>query len=356
MRYRLPTSTAWFPLFAALVFCQQARAEIRWETSLRAAHAKAQSEGKLLLLHFYTDQCVWCDRLEAGALSAPEVATAIEENYVPVKIHGGQNPSVAQTFRVQGYPTDVIVTTDGTALSHTVSPQATDKYVAMLAAHQPAQADGGDAMLAAAPPQSGLPEPDVANTPSPTPAPNLSLAVAPPKDGDNNTDAGGGIAARAVSHRQPASDPPLPNDGRDQLAADPPSSDPAATPDKLALDGYCAVSLLDKNQWVEGDAEFGVIHLGQLYLFADAATMQTFLDQPEPYTPVLNGIDAVRFFEEQRIVEGKRDFGVRDPEHNRMFFFADEAAMLHFEQQYARYTDAAIEVTRQAVADANPQR
>jgi len=64
----------------------------------------------------------------------------------------------------------------------------------------------------------------------------------------------------------------------------------------------------------------------------------------------------VRFFEEKRIVAGKRDFGARDPEHNRMFFFADEAAMIYFEEQHNRYTEAAIRVTRQAVAEANPRR
>jgi protein disulfide-isomerase len=122
------------------------------------------------------------------------------------------------------------------------------------------------------------------------------------------------------------------------------------------LDGYCPVSLLDSDKWAEGKPEFGVIHLGQLYLFADGESMKKFLDDPEPYTPVLNGIDVVRFFEEKRIVPGKRDFGARDPEHNRMFFFADEAAMLHFESHHTRYTEAAIAVTRQAVADANPRR
>ncbi|CAN0487464.1 unnamed protein product [Hapterophycus canaliculatus] len=37
-----------------------------------------------------------------------------------------------------------------------------------------------------------------------------------------------------------------------------------------------------------------------------------------------------------------------------MFFFADQAAMDHFFNEYERYTDAAIEVMAQAVKDANP--
>jgi protein disulfide-isomerase len=124
---------------------------------------------------------------------------------------------------------------------------------------------------------------------------------------------------------------------------------------KLAMEGYCAVTVIDEDKWVEGNPKFGVIHLGKLYLFSSSEKMQTFLSDPEPYTPVLNEIDVVRFFEERQVVQGKRRFGMRDPVHQRMFFFADEAAMNHFFNDYLRYTDAAIEVMSRAVADANPQ-
>ncbi len=305
------------------------RAEIHWESSLKVAHAQAQLEGKLLLLHFYNDNCVWCDRLEAGAFQQPEVAEAIHRDYVPVKIHAGQNPTVAKTFRVAGYPTDVIVTTAGTALAHGTSPQAAEKYIAMLSryavAASPATAVAGDPALPAA------------SQTAAAPAENMVEAGGSGLASESST----GTPVIAASHRN--------------AAAVMPESRPAAPP-KLALDGYCAVSISEKSEWLEGNPELGVIHLGNLYLFVDEAAMAKFLANPEPYTPVLNGIDVVRFFEEKRIVPGKREFGVKDPDHNRMFFFSDEAALKHFEDQYARYTDAAITITRQAVADANPRR
>jgi protein disulfide-isomerase len=37
-----------------------------------------------------------------------------------------------------------------------------------------------------------------------------------------------------------------------------------------------------------------------------------------------------------------------------MFFFADEAAMLHFEQEFTRYLDASIEVMNTAIKESNP--
>lgn len=360
-------------IFAALILALSAtaaQAEISWEANLRTAKEKAEQEGKLLLLHFYSDNCVWCDRLEAGAFTSPEVAQAIHRSYVPVKIHGGHNPGVAAAFQINGYPTDVIVTPDGKALAHGTSPQAADQYIAMLTHNAAALTNTtlAGAAPAAAPqttqdPANGYAPPAgqvAANQVAANQAPP-SLAQSVPTDmpgadapgvgtpgvGAANGDAAtvaaaAGTPAIAASHRNAPST---------SIAALPP-----APLHKLALDGYCAVSLLEKNDWIEGSPEFGVIHLGNLYLFVDEAAMVKFLADPEPFTPVLNGIDVVRFFEEKKIVQGKRDFGVRDPDHNRMFFFADHAAMVHFENQHMRYTEDAIKVTRQAVADANPRR
>jgi protein disulfide-isomerase len=123
---------------------------------------------------------------------------------------------------------------------------------------------------------------------------------------------------------------------------------------ELAIQGYCAVSVVNRGEWVEGKPELGVIHLGKLYLFADKDSMELFLSDPIPFTPMLNEIDVVRFFEEKKIVPGKREWGVIDPIHNRMFFFADEAAMLHFEKSFDRYLDAAIDVMDQAIEESNP--
>jgi protein disulfide-isomerase len=338
---------------------------IQWESDLRAAHTRAQQENKHLLLHFYSDNCVWCDRLEAGAFKSPQVIDSINQNYVALKIHAGQNPSLAKTFRVSSFPTDVIVTTAGTALAHGTSPQAADRYVAMLAQHLPQQpatqtppatqspADSVESqtMLAqnVSPTRTAVsqnPYGGPAMTPTATEVATTApanAAVSTPTDPQVPSTAPG-TPAMAVGHRNTVTAPEAE------------STPPVDQPRTLAMDGYCAVTLLEKNEWVEGDPQFGVIHLGNLYLFVDGDAMQRFLAEPEPYTPVLNGIDVVRFFEEKRIVQGKRDFGVRDPDHNRMFFFADEAALIHFENQHARYTEAAISVTRQAAAEANPRR
>jgi len=338
------------PAFAfvalSMMTATTANAQIAWQSNLQAAHANAKSEGKLLLLHFYSDNCVYCERLEAGSFKSPQVGEAIHQKFVPVKIHGGNNKHLTEMFKVTKYPTDVIVKPDGTTLAHTVSPQDPSRYVAMLngamqssrvsvatkpttsdlSASQtasPKQAAGGIQMPQQVPASGGAQGPQV-----------NQFAVS-----DKNT-AASKVPAKTVSARMP---------DRQQAAAAAGSPAP-----ELAMQGYCPVTVIKHDQWVEGNPKMGVIHLGKLYLFGSAEAMETFLADPVPYTPVLNEIDVVRYFEERKIVPGKREWGLKDPTHNRMFFFADEAAMNHFWNEYERYTGPAIKVMEKAVRDANP--
>lgn len=373
---------------------QSANAQIAWEGKLRDAHTSAKQQGKLMLLHFYTDNCVYCERLEAGAFRSASVSNAINQNFVAVKVHGGKNPKLAKMFKVTKYPTDVIVTTDGKALSHSVSPQQPDRYIAMLTGAQisyaktktmlarqkqtpaasvavataapvaversaPAQATKPSAPGFAMPsapeattttalpvqiPAPGQVPADIAPPPSPTPTTSLASTgksrenkfLLPGAHPVNATLAG----ARSNGITLPAAD----------LKA---AANSSVKPD-LAIQGYCAVSVINKSEWVEGKSELGVVHLGKLYLFSDQASMDLFLADPIPFTPMLNEIDVVRFFEEKQIVKGKREWGVIDPIHNRMFFFGDKATMLHFEKEYTRYLDASIEVMNHAIEESNP--
>lgn len=431
-------------------------AEISWNENLRTARAQAEQEGKLLLLHFYTDNCHWCDKLEAGAFKAPQLAEEMSKHYVPVKIHAAKNPQLTQEFRVDRFPTDVIVTPSGSVLTHGVSPQATQDYVNLLARYAPqapsaaqpsatgvqpgsqlvAKPNSPSATQAPQSPPTGLSTgagPQVnqfaaqpsapANTPAaatgnpyaaagasqnpyaaaaaaatappatattglgmPQPSANLAQQNAPPSNGfalppgmglppemdANPSEAApqfpNQINASTVGHRTegmsfagPAQAPtPEPSNS---VATSPatesidqnrgaPAAEATAAP-ALAMQGYCPVTVIDEDRWEAGNPDFGLIHLGQLFLFRSDEAMETFRANPEAYTPVMNGMDVVLFFEERRLVQGSREWGMKDPEFKRMFFFANEETMNHFYREHSRYTRSAIEVTRQAAADAN---
>lgn len=388
---------------------QTSSAQVAWEGKLREAHSKAKQQGKLMLLHFYTDNCIYCDRLEQGAFRSASVCDSINQQFIPVKVHGGKNPQLAAMFKVTKYPTDVIVTTDGKALTHSVSPQQPDRYISMLTsaqvtyaktrtqlASQPTQPvaapvaptqvaskelstsntapDARTAAVISAPPQTavktaanlqtGKPQPNNFVLPGKTqptvqnasveskPAVKASLASA--RSGGMMLPPGDPSAPAAAPMNAVTANTVAPNTVTPAATAPAVSSVKTSEKPELAIQGYCAVSVVNRGQWVEGKPELGVIHLGRLYLFADKQAMDLFLDDPVPFTPMLNEIDVVRFFEDKKIVKGKREWGVIDPIHNRMFFFADERAMLHFEESFDRYLEASIEVMDHAIKESNP--
>ena len=115
-----------------LITASSVQAEINWHIELREAHSVAKNQNRPILLHFYADDCVWCEKLERGAFASPEVAEAIHANFVPVKIHANSSPTLAKMFKVDKFPSDVIVTTTGDTMSHSVSPQDVSRYLEML--------------------------------------------------------------------------------------------------------------------------------------------------------------------------------------------------------------------------------
>ncbi len=390
---------------AVACFTNGAFAEIPWRDDLKQAHAESTACGKPLLLHFYGDNCPWCDKLEAGAFQTAEVNTAIQQAFIPVKIHTGKNQNLVQMFKVKQIPTDVVVTPAGQVLSHGTSKQQPSDFVAMLsqslkngasapntaiAAQAPAPNVGPTPQQTAAQqpaaqqtvaqqplPQRQAPPTTVANAPvvsnqSTVQTNPMVAGVSPANVSSNSANSftmpagfsGGasgqlaGARTEGLSLSVPAQVAAPSKTATESLGATP-SKAPATAATKspesqpeLALEGYCAVALVDSVRWEEGKPSLGVVHLGKLYLFSSEAAMQTFLADPEPYTPVLNEIDVVRFFEERRIVAGKRTHGTRI--NNRMFFFADEDALEHFQVEWERYYDAAIAVMDNAIKDANP--
>lgn len=459
-----------------LITASSVQAEINWHLELREAHSVAKNQNKPILLHFYADDCVWCEKLERGALASPDVAEAIHANFVPVKIHANSSPTLAKMFKVDKFPSDVIVTTTGDTISHSVSPQDVSRYLEMLQKailveptastptidsptidgnHAPNLADVGNPMGSEShEPESSatleaeeqvdhgnvayanlggkttdernqktlLPHevapPDYATLENPVYNPQMdsshssaselesvshstqdetafTLPAEPTATSEDPLGENGAPASE--SNGQPEL-PTLalpaeaiqstngdatesPEQGSEQLTmpsmSDPASSEstnhttevtdadtatanelqapsPSVTAPKLALEGFCAVTVIREDQWIEGDPKLSVIHLGRLYLFANQEKRDIFLSNPTQYTPVLNEIDPVVFFEERRIVPGKREWGMKDPVHQRMFFFADEASMNHFYKQHERYTQSAIDLMEQAIKQSHP--
>lgn len=105
---------------------------VRWTGDFRQACDVAAQDKRLVLLHFYSDNCGPCVRVDREVFSQPQVAQAIERYCVPVKVHVEQMPDLARRYNIQRWPTDVIVTSAGLEVYRTVSPQSPTQYLAMI--------------------------------------------------------------------------------------------------------------------------------------------------------------------------------------------------------------------------------
>jgi thioredoxin-related protein/YHS domain-containing protein len=489
---------------------------VPWARDLRQAMDIAAAQNRLVLIHFWSDDCAPCRSVEQKVFTRPEVAQAMSANYVPVKVNAKSSPEVARQFGVDRWPTDVIVNSRGEEIYRRVSLQDPVQYAALIdqvaakslpaagqpwehvaqapqrgaSPYQPVQYEGPaspyqqpqygreaspyqsgpyDAARSQYPPQQQQSPAAGGNSQNYGPnyganyAPNNSQSGQPSSQGydQNNSQGygqGGGqgyspyVAAPANNSPQPRSPemvvnreysgagatpdrqswqndpryqqndprsqqpggayqqqqgngayqqdqsgygdqpygrnpnlPPPPSydtprdaqfggnavnnpyqgqpawagDSRTQQAAPPQThgyqpagiEPPRQTPQipagnpPLAMDGYCPVTLVEKQKWIQADAQWGAIHRGRTYLFAGQAEQQRFLANPDAFSPVISGFDPVKLRDQGQWADGKRQHGVFY--HHRIYLFSDEPALQRFWQSPDYYAAAAQQAMQQ---------
>ena len=106
----------------------------------------------------------------------------------------------------------------------------------------------------------------------------------------------------------------------------------------VALGGYCAVSLRDQQEWVQGVRQIQVVFDGQIYWFAGQRELGIFSARPHEYMPVLGGDCVVTFASTGDRVPGNLRCGLA---HNgRIYLFAGDSQREHFRKHPSQYADA----------------
>lgn len=118
-----------------------------WTDNFTAAKKQAAKEGKDLLVAFSgSDWCGWCVRLEKEVFSKAGFSEKISETFVPVYIDNPndssrlsevaktQNPVLTDRYRVEGFPTVLLMDADGDVFAQTgYVAGGPEKYLSMLA-------------------------------------------------------------------------------------------------------------------------------------------------------------------------------------------------------------------------------
>ena len=98
---------------------------VGWTQDFQKAQARAQAEGKPMLVEFTADWCVYCQRMKSQVYSRPAVADAIAAGFVAVKVDmtrpGQAQDAIARQLSFDGgVPVRFIVNPDGQTRSRQV--------------------------------------------------------------------------------------------------------------------------------------------------------------------------------------------------------------------------------------------
>ncbi len=104
---------------------------LNWTTDLEKAIETAKAENKAVLINFTSsDWCKWCFKLSDEVFSQDEFKKYADENLILVKVDfprnipqsdqtKAYNQSLAQKFGVQGFPTIIIINSQGKLVAKT---------------------------------------------------------------------------------------------------------------------------------------------------------------------------------------------------------------------------------------------
>lgn len=116
------------PILVFLVFLV-ARCEPRreggiqfYDVSWQEVVAKAKAEHKLIFLDIYASWCGPCKMLKRQTFTDKDAGDFFNANFVNTSFDGetGEGPGLARKYRVQGYPTLIILNPDGEVVSYSV--------------------------------------------------------------------------------------------------------------------------------------------------------------------------------------------------------------------------------------------
>jgi thiol:disulfide interchange protein len=118
-----------------LCLLSQGYVQIHFETSgYDAALAKAGRTNKLVFIYFYTDWCVPCKQLPGIVFVDSLIRSAIESNYVSLKMNAekGEGIRLAKRFQVGGFPTFLFLDPLGKLLGRVEGTRSNSDYLVAI--------------------------------------------------------------------------------------------------------------------------------------------------------------------------------------------------------------------------------
>ena len=122
--------TIYLLIAIVMMYCSSVEA-LEWKTDFKKASSAAKASGKYIMLDFSgSDWCGWCIKLEKEVFSQDAFQDFAERNLVCVLVdfprnkkqtgeQKRQNRDLATKYGIQGYPTIIILGSDGEPVAKT---------------------------------------------------------------------------------------------------------------------------------------------------------------------------------------------------------------------------------------------
>jgi protein disulfide-isomerase len=272
----------WFAIHGVTAAADQAGSI--WNGDFAAAEALAQKTNRPLLVHFYAGWCGPCKKMDKESLYTPEVTRIIDAGFVASKVNIEKAPHLQRRFGITSLPTDVIVAPNGKVLLNHAGYLSKSEYIGLM--------KSGEQKFAALPKKT--PATVVAQETTPGAKPTVKTAQAPKATESRPVDTSLADAGAAKA------DPETLDRGTDEVPVD---------DVRVAMDGFCPVTLSQTRAWVPGKVEFLFEHQNQIYYFAGDKELADFKADPGKFAPRLLGCDAVTYSESNIPVPGTTKFG-----------------------------------------------
>ncbi|SIO65456.1 Thioredoxin-like [Singulisphaera sp. GP187] len=238
---------------------------IEWRSDLQRASVEAKTKQRLLWIQFTGSWCHFCTLMDRESFIHPKIISQSRQHFVPIKFQSDTNEELASRLGVTGLPATILVTPAGE----------------IVAKHE------------------GYLDPETFHT---------FLESARVR-----------MEGAAVANRTAAA--PAPPGARVEAS--------------LALAGYCPVSLVQDHRLVAGQNAVSLEHEGRVYRFADPIARGTFQRQPERFIPVNSGRCPVHQVDRGTAKSGEARFGVLYQGH--LYLCADEPGRVRFMKNPDRY-------------------
>ncbi len=96
---KLSLSLTVIALAASLSAAQE---RVKW-MDIDDALRLAEQENKKIFIDLYTDWCSWCKKMDANTFQKPDIASYINEHFIPVKFNAEQKSEISYQNQVYKY-------------------------------------------------------------------------------------------------------------------------------------------------------------------------------------------------------------------------------------------------------------